>query len=421
LDKIILKLKRQNHFKEKIDLIFKINPKLKPNEGKKDDPAHPAIHPTGEIPLKLDAQELKLYDLIVKRFFAVFGKDAIRETNTIKIDIQSHNFILKGTRTVEKNWHLLYEPYLKFEDIELPKLNKNEEVINKNIELINKKTSPPKRFTDASIIKELEKRNLGTKATRADILANLRDRGYVIDKSIKVTELGIAMDDVLSKETPILVDEALTRHFEIEMDKIRDKKLTPEKVLVEAKNKLNIILTQIKEKEIELGVELAKASHIATQQMTTVGKCPNCENGNLMIRTAKKTGQKFIGCNNYPKCKTIFPLPKAKIIKTIPNQPEENGDVFILAGRSEGNLQKYCINCKNELETGEKKYKEEGMQCPNCKKGVMKLRKSFYGEFLGCDNYPECKTMMAIKQGVVDFKNPISPKVKITKNKTVKK
>ncbi len=429
LDKIMEKLKRQNHFLDKINLVLKENPKLKPNEGKKDDPAHPAIHPTGEVPMNLETQELKLYDLIVKRFFAVFGRDAIRETNTIRIEIPikeenySHEFVLKGTRTVEKNWHLLYEPYLKFEDVELPELKKGEEVINKKIEKIDKKTLPPKRFTDASIIKELEKRNLGTKATRAEILSNLRDRGYVIDKSIKVTELGLAMDEVLSKETPMLVDEALTRHFEIEMDKIREKKSTPEKVLKEAKDKLNLILTEIKQKEIELGKELAKASHIATVQMTTIGKCPNCKNGMIMIRTAKKSGKKFAGCNAYPDCKTIFNLPNVKIIKTIPNQPEEDGKLYIFAGKSEGNLQKYCINCDDNNssdQNSEKKYEEEGMECPNCKTGHMKLRKSFYGEFLGCDNYPKCKTMIPIKQGKVETENIISQNKTSSKKKTKK-
>lgn len=417
LDKVIDKLKRQSHFVDKINLVLKINPSLKPNEGKKEDPAHPAIHPTGEIPTKLEAQELRLYDLIVKRFFAVFGKDAIRETNTVKIDIQSHNFVLKGTRTVEKNWHDLYEPYLKFEDVELPVLEKGGIVKNKKIEDIDKKTTPPKRYTDASIIKELEKRSLGTKATRADILANLRDRGYVIDKSIKVTELGLAMDEVLAKETPMLVDEALTRHFEDEMEKIREEKLTPDKILGEAQKKLEIILGEIQSKEVELGKELAQASHMAIVQMTTVAKCPNCEDGMLMIRQAKKTKQKFIGCNGYPDCKTIFNLPSVPVIKPIPNQPEEDGKIFVFAGKSEGNMSKYCVNCEQPKESDEKKYNEEGMQCPNCSEGKMKLRKSFYGEFLGCDNYPKCKTMMQIKQGKVDTENPIVPKPKTAKKK----
>ncbi len=418
LKKVLEKLAAQPIYREKVHLVLKINPSIKPNEGPKTDPAHPAIHPTGEVPKKLEGQEQRLYDLIVKRFFAVFGKPAIRETNTIKIDINSHQFVLKGTRTLEKNWHELYEPYLKFEEVELPELNKGETVENKKIERLDKETSPPKRYTDASIIKELEKRNLGTKATRAEILENLRNRGYVVDKSIKVTELGLEMDEVLTKETPILVDESLTREFEEEMEAIREEKSTPEKILKIAKDKLTIILKDIKTNEVELGKKLAAASKIATFELAKVGKCPNCEQGNLMIRAAKKTGQKFVGCDKYPDCKTIFKLPQVPVVKPIPDQPDEEGNIYVYAGKSSGNLQKVLINGKEIPQ--ERKYDEEGMLCPKCKKGHMSLRKSFYGEFLGCDNYPECKTMMKITKGVVD-KNPLSPSVKKPAKKVVKK
>lgn len=199
---------------------------------------------------------IKLYDLVAKRFFAIFGKPALRETNTIAIDVNSHTFIMKGTRTVEKNWHELYEPYVKLEDIELPKLEKGDAVKNKKIEKLEKKTSPPKRYTDASIIKELEKRSLGTKATRAEILQNLKDRAYIVDKSIKVTELGMKMDEILSEEVPVLVDEQLTRHFEEEMEEIREGKKEPQKILDEARAKLQVLLDEVRKKEVELGKNL---------------------------------------------------------------------------------------------------------------------------------------------------------------------
>jgi ssDNA-binding Zn-finger/Zn-ribbon topoisomerase 1 len=149
---------------------------------------------------------------------------------------------------------------------------------------------------------------------------------------------------------------------------------------------------------------LAKASSIAINEMLTVAKCPNCEKGKLMVKTSQKLKKKFIACDQYPNCKTIFRAPQTPIIKSIPNQPEEDGHIYVLAGKSEGNLRKVCINPKEEETSGEKKYEEEGMECPVCKKGQMKLRKSFYGEFLGCSNYPNCKTMMKITNGKVDTK-----------------
>jgi len=417
LDQILNKLEKQPVFRDKVELVKKINPKFKPNEGKKDDPAHPAIHPTGEIPKKLEGQEARVYDLIVKRFLAVFGEPATRETQTILIDINSHNFTLKGTRTVVPGWHLLYEPYLKFEDVTLPDLKIGTEFVNENIEELKKETTPPKRYTDSSIIKELEKRNLGTKATRADILDNLKKRGYIIDKSIKVTELGLEMDKVLTEETPKLVDEALTREFEEEMEMIRAKESTPEKILDKAKTELLSILDDITKNEEQVGAKLADASKIARAVMGTIGKCPKCgdsQGGKIVIKNSHKTKRKFAACDQYPNCDYILPLPNMPIVRASPElQDEENeGKLYVLAGKTEGNLRKVCItDIVEEEKSEEKKYEEEGMDCPNCSEGHMKLRKSFYGEFLGCDNYPKCKTMMKIQNGVVDT-TPISPAAK---------
>ncbi len=410
------KLKRlagQSMYRDKVELVLKVNPKVKPNEGKKDDPAHPAIHPTGEIPSKFEGAEKKLYDLIVKRFLAVFGEDAVRETNVISINVNSHNFVLRGTRTVERNWHDLYEPYLRFEEVELPSLNKGAKVVNKKIEKLEKETSPPKRYTDASIIKELEKRNLGTKATRAAILDSLRERGYIEGKSIKVSELGIRMDEVIFDECPDLVDEKLTRQFEKEMEKIRSEKSAPEKVLDVAKAELTKILDTIKGSEVELGKKLAKASKISDLSRLKIAKCPNCSEGVLLIRKAKKSGKMFIGCDKYPDCKTIFNVPQANIVRGIEEGAvDENGKIWVLAGKSEGKLQKVCINPDEDEMSSEKKYEEEGMVCPTCNEGKMVLRKSSYGEFLGCNGYPKCKTMMKIVNGKVDLKSPIIPSEK---------
>ncbi len=342
--KILDKLKNQPSYKDKVEKVYEINPSLKPCEGKKTDPAHPAIHPTGELPKKLDPQDQKLYDLICKRFFAVFGKPAKRETNTIKIDIENNIFILKGTRTVEKNWHELYEPYLKFEEVEIPKLEEGSEVINKKIESIQKETQPPKRYTQASIIKELEKRNLGTKATRSAILDNLYQRGYIVDKSIKVTDLGLRMDEVLTKEVPILIDEKLTRHFEEEMEKIREKKSTPEKVLEEAKKELTKVLEEVKTKEVELGRELAKASNLAQKEMEKLGKCNKCGEGEIIIRRAKVSKKRFAGCDNYPNCKNIYPLPQMGEVERTNNPCPHCGAPVVILVRKGKRPWRLCIN-----------------------------------------------------------------------------
>lgn len=330
LKKILNNLAKLSGYKDKVAKVLEVNPSIKPCEGKKTDPAHPAIHPTGEIPKSLNPQEQKLYDLIVKRFFAVFGKPAVRETNTVTIDIEKEPFVIKGTRTVEKNWHELYEPYLKFEEVQLPKLDKGEKVENKKIESIEKETSPPKRYTQASIIKELEKRSLGTKATRASILDSLYSRGYITDKSIKVTELGLKMDEALTKEMPVIVDEKLTRHFEEEMELIREEKSTPEKVLEEAKEKLLVVLNDVKSKEESIGKQLAGANYEAKKELERLGSCPKCEKGTIVIKRSKKTKKRFAACDNYPECSNIYPLPQTGKLEKTDQTSEDGSPVVVL-------------------------------------------------------------------------------------------
>ncbi len=164
--KILEKIAKQPKYKNFVKLLPL---ELKPNEGKKSDPAHPAIYPTGEIG-KLSEKELKLYDLIVHRFLATFGQNAKRETVTVEIDVDNEIFVTSGTRTIEAGWHKLYGHYAKFEEQEVPELTKNETLKNEGIINHAKETQPPKRYTEASIIKELEKKSLGTKSISGDTL-----------------------------------------------------------------------------------------------------------------------------------------------------------------------------------------------------------------------------------------------------------
>jgi DNA topoisomerase I len=236
-----------------------VNKSLKPNNGKKTDPAHPAIYPTGLAPKKVSQYALKIYDLIVKRFFATFSTPATRETLTVKIDVNTEPFVARGTITTVKGWHVFYEPYVKLKEEELPAVKLNETVIVKEINKLDKETQPPRRYTQASIIKELEKRGLGTKATRAQIVQNLIDRDYVEGKTLTVNEIGIRIIETLDKYCPEIVSESLTRSFEDDMELIREEKKGQEKTLDNAKLKLNDILEVFKKNEMELGKSLAES------------------------------------------------------------------------------------------------------------------------------------------------------------------
>src|SRR3989344_283559 len=264
------------------------NKQLKPNNGTKTDPAHPAIYATGEIPKKMGE----------------------RERVTIDAEINKEPFVSKGTRTIEKGWHMYYEPYLKLEELELPALKKDDKIKLKKIEKLEKETQPPRRFTEASIIKELEHRNLGTKATRAQIVDALYQRDYVKEKSIEVTDLGIKTIEILKKYSPEIIDEKLTRDFEEEMEQIREEKIKKEDVLDHAVKELTKILLKFKKQEKEIGKELLEAIKETREKAAVIGKCHNCKEGDLRILYSKRFKSYFVACSGYPTCKTTFSLTK---------------------------------------------------------------------------------------------------------------
>ena len=361
--------------------------KLKPIEGKKTDEAHPAIHPTGELPKKLEKKSADLYELIVRRFFATFGKDATKENCTIKIDLDSEIFLTKGSRTLEQGWQELYGRFVKSKDEEIPKLNENDKVSVKKLEILDKETQPPKRYTEASIIKELESKKLGTKSTRAIILDNLFERKYITDKSIKVTDLGKKTVETLLKYAPDILDEKLTRDFEEQMEEIRKDKIKSETVIENNKKLLTKVLTTFKKNEKEIGKGLGEANYETEQQENQVGTCQVCKKGILRMRRGK-FGQ-FIACDQYEQgCKTTFSLPKGCLVKPTGKLCKECNYPTILIIRKAKKPQELCINpnCKTKeikIDIAEKK-------CPKCGKDLV-IRKGMYGAFAACPGYPKCK------------------------------
>ena len=388
--------------------------KMIPKQGSKTDPAHPAIHPTGIQPKGLDDRQARLYDLIVHRFFAIFGDPAVRETMKVEIDVNNEPFLTSGTITVEKGWHTLYGKYVMLKDEELPDIKKGDEINVKDILLLDKETSPPKRYTPASIIKELEKRGLGTKATRAEIVDTLFQRGYVHENSIQATDLGIRTVAVLAKYMPEMLDEQLTRHFEDEMEEIREKKITGDQVLNEAKSAITKILDKFKKNEKSIGEELLKATLETRDELSYVGKCKKCGIGDLQIRRGKYGF--FVACNRYPECATTFALPSnAKVVPARKECPV-CGYPMVKVIRARRQPQEICINkdcpTKKELEAEAPKLPPEKMICPN-DGGTFVLKQSFYGKFYGCSNYPKCRTMMKLDGTVVQPKfKPAEAKVK---------
>ncbi len=355
---------------------------LIPTEGRKKDPAHPAIYPTGEI-RSLAGRNLKLYSLIARRFLATFGDSAKKEHTKVKIDVNKEKFILTGSRVIEKGWYEIYGPFIKSEEMILPKIEKGDEVKPYKIIDEEKETQPPKRYSQASIIKEMETRGLGTKGTRALILDALYQRKYIDGLQVTATPLGMKLIQTLEKYSPEIIDEKLTKDFEKEMENIRAKKQKEAVVVKKAEKVLKTILNKFKKNERNIGKSLL----VATADENVIGDCPKCKKGKLRLMFGKFGP--FVACDQYKSgCKTIMGVPRGALIKSsgkICDKCKYPKVKVIKKGKRPLEL---CINkeCPTKKIDVPKKLKK----CPDCG-GEMVVRKSMYGAFIACSNYPKCK------------------------------
>ncbi len=278
---------------------------LIPVEGKRDDTAHPSLYATQEPPdlKKLNTQQRKIYDLIVRRTLSIFADEALRESNTVSFDVNGHKFILVGKRTIEAGWTEIYKPYMSTDELILPDMKVSQKIKVSKLNQLKKETQPRGRFSQGSILKELEKRNLGTKATRAEILQTLYNRKYIIGRSIQVTKLGESVVKALKDSAPKILSEDLTRFFEQEMELVYKGKKKREEVVEEAKKTLDEVLAEFKSNEKKIGKRLSKALQIAREDERTLGPCLNCKTGQMKSLFSIFTKKKFSGCSNYSKCK----------------------------------------------------------------------------------------------------------------------
>lgn len=341
----------------------------KPIEGHKSDSAHPSIYPTGEFQI-LSGEEEKIYNLIVKRFLCLFCDNAIIDNKTITAKINDLIFSSKGSSVRKKAWLEIYPSRIK--ETELPDIEGEIKIINSRTE--EKETQPPKRYSPASIVSELEKRNLGTKATRASIIETLYDRGYVKEKSIEATPLGMSLITTLEKYSPIIIDEKLTRKFEDEMDGILKSKKNFEekekKVIDEAKDAITKISKDFEKNKEEIGRELVVAEVKLREQEKEDNKlniCPLCGKGNLAITYSRKNRKQFIACNAYPNCRNTYSLPPNSLIKKTDKICEKCGFPMLMSIRKGKRPWEFCFNpqCetnKQRIEEYRKKKEEENNQ-----------------------------------------------------------
>jgi DNA topoisomerase-1 len=382
-----------------------------PVEGKKSDPAHPSIYPTGDSAVLSGTSE-KLYNLIVKRFISCFSPDAKtsnkrivltatdskgapltyeaeiraeekddeeegeekgREDNVAQDKIEDNKakkkktitikFTTSGLKILDKGWANVYPSYL--EEIDIPDLDGKTKI--DKIEIEQKETQPPRRFTPTSLITILEKKNLGTKSTRSMIVDTLFSRGYLDGTSIKATDLGMRLIESLQKYSPIIIDENLTRELEEKTEKIQEGTKVPElekqrdEVVSEAKKIIIKISDEFRSNEKQIGQDILAGikNHREQKQIeNTLQQCPTCKKGNLRIMYNRMSRRYFVSCSAYPNCRQTYSLPPNALVKRIENGKlcEADGFPKLLAIRKAKRPWEFCFNPECPIE---KKKREE--------------------------------------------------------------
>ena len=299
-------------FAEPVGEIMAFGRAPRPREGAKTDPAHPAIHPSGKRPEgRQTREERQVYDLVVRRFLATFGAPSVRCRTVVTVRCrEDDDFYLRGEVTKDEGWTRHY-PFARMKEMTVPTLQVGEGVLMSRVAVEERFTPPPPRLTPTKLLGIMERNNLGTKATRADIMDTLYRRGYVEGGYKEVTDLGMSVIHVLRKFFPELTSVDMTKALGQDMDLIQEGAKSGDAVLGEAIEALKPIFERVILNYEEIGDELSKVIAYLREKNRTLGPCPACEGGSLIVIYSRRTGKRFVGCTNYSSgCRFSRPLPQ---------------------------------------------------------------------------------------------------------------
>jgi DNA topoisomerase-1 len=285
---------------------------LKATRGKKFSTDHPPIYPTSAADRsKLSSLEWKVYELVARRFMATLSEEALARSTRVDIDIASEPFVARGDVIVSEGF-LRYYPYSRKKDDELPQLSEGDKVKVVDKDLEAKQTQPPARYTEGGLIQKMEELGLGTKSTRHNIIQSLVERGYVYGSPLKPSETGIAVSKALERHATMVTSPSMTAELERDMDAISVGDQTLDLVVNRSREVLGKVLDIMESQKEEISREIKEGM----RGDTVLGACPSCD-GELTIKTARKSGKRFAGCASYPDCTRTYPLPqKGSILAT---------------------------------------------------------------------------------------------------------
>jgi DNA topoisomerase-1 len=335
----LLKILEKSDFSKEASELLERKP-LRASRGKTQTTDHPPIHPTEAAKKKdLNRTQWKVYELIVRRFFATLATEAVSKVTTVIIDIGGEPFESKGLRFVDLGWRRYFHYYTP-KEIPLPELKVGEGVLVLGVELIEDQTKPPNRWGQGSLIGEMERLGLGTKSTRHEIIQKLYTRGYVRSSPLKPTPSGIAVIEALEEHARTITRARMTSTLEKDMDFVAQGKKDYEDVVSESQDMLDKVFIILEENRERIGSAIKEA----LKEQRIVGKCGRC-GGELLIMRSHR-GKRFVGCSKFPKCRNSYALPQRGKLDFSENTCELCGSPMLKYGRGRGKKKDICINMK---------------------------------------------------------------------------
>ncbi|HPJ17224.1 MAG TPA: type I DNA topoisomerase [Candidatus Woesebacteria bacterium] len=339
-DSVNLSEKAIADFREFIEKQYGANylsPKIRTfkNTSKNAQEAHEAIRPTEASkmePTNIDSKELKLYQLIWKRAVATQGAAMVAENNNVYFTSGNGLFKSSGIK-------ILFDGFLKItgektEDQYLPAMTEGQKIKCLKTEIIESETTPPPRYSEASLVASLEKQGIGRPSTYAPIISTIQLRQYVEKEEgrFRPTVLGSATNEFLVKNFEDILSLPFTAKMEEGLDKVAMGKANWKEMMKDFWKKFEPEIKNVEENGERVKVEVEKLGK----------KCPECKKGELVIRVGKYG--KFVSCDNFPECKYTAQY-----------------------------------------------HEMAGFKCPECgAEGVVRKTKTGR-KFFGCSKYPKCK------------------------------
>ncbi|PID52403.1 MAG: DNA topoisomerase I [Candidatus Moraniibacteriota bacterium] len=358
--------------------------------------AHEAVRPSDATVKEAGANpdQKKLYKLIRARTIASQMIDAQVKKTKITANVEKKSipdFTVTGSRILSLGW-LAADTGARGEDTEVPKVEKDENLTLKKLHTEEKETLPPPRYSEAGLVKELEKRGIGRPSTYASIIRTIQNRGYVEKegRSLKPTDTGEVVSDFLSEHFEKYISDTFTAEMEDELDDIARGEREYTKTLADFYKPFA--------KDVKTKDKLAKATNLGNADKKFT--CPKCKS--RMIIKLGKNG-KFMSCKKFPDCDGARTIDGKKL-----EGPKETGEECPKCKdgklvEREGRYGKF-ISCANypkckyiKEDPKEAAKKNTGVKCPMCEKGTMTERNGRFGVFYSCTEYPECKNAIKAK------------------------